>query len=48
MGDQMKIVAIQPMGPMLLCIMDSGEGIEKNQIEGEVRIGVSVEKINGK
>lgn len=44
----MKIVAIQPMGPHLICIMDTGEGISKNDIEGEVRKGVEVKLIDGK
>jgi len=35
----MKIVAIQPYGDRIICIMDNGVGVPKDEIEGEVKIG---------
>jgi hypothetical protein len=45
-GKSMKINAIQFMGGHFICMMDSGEGIDKDLIEGDVRVGVLVEYVS--
>jgi len=43
----MKIIAIQPLGGKLHCIMSEGDPIPVQHIEGNVSTGKSVKMING-
>ncbi|BEP29824.1 hypothetical protein [Helicovermis profundi] len=43
----MKIVGIQFIGPKKIAILDNGDGIELDEINGNASVGISLEVING-